>query len=204
MTNSIFAFDTSDLTLGEFFRSCKLDLEAFFQNNNNTSIRYIHGNQLNDLNISIVLENMTSFIFGAYSHGSENSLVVSATTPYISTELNNEAFENAFFYTWSCSSGKVLGKSLIDNKCACFIGYKDIISIWSTHQKPFVETATLGLKLFIENVSTHNIPSLIKEKYNDEIDEIYKKNFMIASILMDNRDALVIHGIDMTISDLNN
>ena len=201
MANTILAFDEDDTSLGFFFKFCKDDLESFFK-----SITivpdFIHSKILNEVTVSVYAAKYEKFVFGAYSHGNDNCLLESATTPYISVTRNIANFKDSFFYTFSCYAGKNLGKDLISNECLCFIGYKNEIAIWNSYIKPFVECANFGLIQFFNGIDTFSIFKQMSEKYNEEIDKIYTSDFMIASILRENRDALVLHGNKINIKDL--
>ncbi len=116
--------------------------------------------------------------------------------------LNGVHFKNSFFYTFSCNSGKVLGKELIEKECLCFIGYSGKIDIWSTYIRPFVECANFGLIQFFNGYDTLSVINEMTEKYNQNIDKIYKIDLMIASLLLANRDALIMHGKNIRIDDL--
>lgn len=201
MIDTVLAFDTDDSDLGSFFSNCKSDMEQFFEKLDCT-VDIICDENLTDLSIKSKLEALETCIFAAYSHGGEDCLVVSATTPYISTELNNTLFGSSFFYTWSCSTAIDLGLNLIENNCLCFIGYKGEVGIWSTEHEPFMIAANHGLKLFFKNIGTEEIILLMKEEYDNQIDELYKFNFLAAAILIDNRDALTLYGKNITISEL--
>jgi hypothetical protein len=200
MTNTILAFDELDNVLGSFFQSCKENLDLFF-----TEIAiqptFLNSNKLNDLAIGFVTKDISSFVFGAYSHGGNDCLLKSASIPYVS-KTNSFNFKKSFFYTFSCSSGRELGANLIDNGCYCYIGYKDIIAIWSTYPKPFVECANYGLIQFFNGEESHSIINQMKNKYNEEIDDVYQQDFLIASILMENRDALVLYGNNINITHI--
>ncbi len=200
MANTIIAVDEADTRLGSFFQICMEDLSTFF---NSIPIKPIvlDSARLNDLSVQLTTEPLNTFVFGAYSHGNINCLL-KANTSYVSTTINNTCFENSFFYTFSCSCGFELGDNLIQNGCLCFIGYNKIISIWSTYIQPFVICANHGLKLFYSGINTYQIVEEMKDQYNYEIDELYPKDFMIASILRENRDALVKHGNDINITQL--
>ncbi|OIQ22056.1 MAG: hypothetical protein BM557_01370 [Flavobacterium sp. MedPE-SWcel] len=200
MIDTVLVIDESDNTLGSFFQSCQNDLYAFF-NLTGVNPTLINSNRLNDLSIKVTTEPLEKFIFGAYSHGDKNCLV-KAQLPYISTALNNSFFKNSFFYTFSCSSGYELGSNLIENGCLTFIGYNQVISIWSTYIKPFVECANYGLIRFYDGEDTYSIVEQMKVKYTNEIDSIYSSDFLIASILRENRDALVIHGENININNI--
>ena len=200
MANTVIVVDEADTKLGSFFQVCIEDLNNFF-NEINIQPTLLNSLKLNDLSVQLTTEPLKSFVFGAFSHGGKNCLVKSNTS-YVSTTINNTCFNNSFFYTFSCSSGYELGNNLIDNGCLCFIGYNKIISIWSTYIQPFVICANHGLKLFYNGVNTFQIVKEMKEQYNHEIDTLYTKDFFIASILRENRDALVRHGENISINHL--
>jgi hypothetical protein len=199
MANTILAFDELDTVLGSFFQSCKENLDSFFAQID-IQPTFLNSNKLNDLAIEIVTKEVTSFVFGAYSHGGNDCLLKSASTPYIS-RTNSYNFKKSFFYTFSCSSGKELGADLIDNGCHCYIGYKDIVAIWSTYPKPFIECANYGLIQFFNGEESHSIINQMKDKYNKEIDKMYRQDFLIASILMENRDGLILLGNNISLVD---
>jgi|SRR3954466_3141785 len=201
MANTILAIDDQDSTLGPFFLACQEELISFFDEQNITVSR-INSNALNDLTITMTTAGRAPFVFGGYSHGTYENLLKSAQIPYISIALNGSSFENSLFYTFSCSSGKKLGIDLIGMNCICFIGYKADVAIWSTYMQPFVECANHGLFQFYMGNDTESIVIQMKQKYNEHIDAIYKKDYLIASILMDNRDALIKHGRTITLADL--
>ena len=201
MANTIIAFDEQDSTLGGFFAECEQALDTYFAAQN-VVIRKINSNRLNSLIIASSTAAFPSFVFGAYSHGDHESLLKSARDPYISIALNGNSFRNCFFYTFSCSAGKTLGQGLVERNCHCFIGYSKPVAIWSTFIRPFVECANYGLIRFFSGSNSETVVSEMLEKYNENIDAIYKVDFMIAAILKENRDALVRHGNSISINDL--
>lgn len=200
MASTILAIDDNDASLGAFFQSCLGYLETELANKG-INPQILRGQGLNDLSVQLATDNHKKFVFGAYSHGNATCLVKS-NNPYISTAVNHTSFANSFFYTFSCSCGITLGGTLIDNGCLCFIGYNKVISIWSTYVDPFIKCANHGLLLFLDGVSTFLVIKNMRDKYNEEIDKIYTKDFLIASILRENRDALVIHGNDISLADI--
>ena len=200
MANTIIVVDEADSKLGSFFQICLDDLNVFF-NNINIQPTLLNSVRLNELSVQLTTLPLETFVFGAYSHGGKNCLV-KANASYVSTTINNTCFNNSFFYTFSCSSGYELGENLIENGCLCFIGYNKIISIWSTYINPFFVCANYGLNLFYNGINTFQIVEQMKEQYNHEIDTLYTKDFFIASILRENRDALVRHGENISINHL--
>ncbi len=200
MINTLLIFDEKDKDLGNFFSMCREDLEEFFYQKE-ISPDIIDKNSIFEIVLPFKIANFNSekFVFAAFTHGDKSNLLQSGINPYVSTSSNLEIFKDSFFYTFACEAGEILGKELINAGCQCFIGYNKKTYIWNTFQRPFVDTAIYGLKLFYEGEYTKSIFLKIKERYNQEIDKIYKTDFLIASILMDNRDALVLHGNNICI-----
>lgn len=202
MAKTLLVCDELDGGLGLFFGSCLKNLELFFTELDIEN-EVLKNGQLNDLSVQLKTNLLDKFIFVAYSHGYTNCLL-NANIPYISTTMNDKCFNNSFFYTFSCSSGSELASHLINNGCLCYIGYNKEVAIWSTFITPFVECANHGLKQFFLGDDTATVYKKMDEKYNVEIDAIYKKDFMIASILRENRDALILNGININILDFDN
>ncbi|WP_067037009.1 hypothetical protein [Allomuricauda sp. CP2A] len=200
MADILIVCDEEDLSMGKFFLACKERLNAFLKSK---SIKFseLGSQQLNDLSISMHISPLPKFIFGAYSHGSSNSLLKSATTEYVSIAQNGKDFEGGFVYTFSCSSGKELGKDLISCNCQCFIGYSEVIYIWTNFFDPFIECANFGLIEFFNGQDTSKVFDSMIDKYNREIDKMYEIDPMVAADLVANRRALVMHGNNINISD---
>lgn len=193
MANIILAFDEKDTSLGTFFRACKTQLNSFL---NSVSIDYteINSDRLNELAVSLLTENLGHFIFGAYSHGDENSLLKSGTESYLSIAQNGKNFCDSLIYNFSCDAGNKLGKDLINCGCHCFIGYRKTIFIWTHHIDTFAICANHGLIEFLKGRDSESVLQLMIEKYNEHIDLMYKFDFEVAAELRANRDALVMHG----------
>jgi hypothetical protein len=203
MINTILVFDENDKDLGSFFELCRENLDEFFTEKEIPK-EIIDRNSVFEIIIPLTIDKFKNgkFVFAAFTHGDKNNLLKSGTYPYISTTDSLSIFKKSFFYTFACEAGEVLGKELVNQGCKCFIGYNKKTYIWNTFQIPFVNTATYGLKLFFDGENTKTIFSKMKDLYNEEIDKIYENDFVIASILMDNRDALVLHGENINISSM--
>lgn len=199
MINILLAFDEEDDEIGAFNRGCKEDYMDFLNDTDNNIID-IGSNTLNSLNIQLRTEQLSSFIFVAYSHG-EDYRLFSRSGDYISTEVNISYFSNSFFYTVSCHTGSQLGNELIKNGCKCYFGYKNLFNSWLGY-KDFSECANYGFFRFLEGTLTDEIYNSMIEKYNIHIDRLYKDNFMQAALLMENRDGLVKLGENIVINDL--
>ena len=201
MAKILIACDEEDTSLGDFFLACKNHLSQYFKSKD-ISITELGSNQLNDLAISLYINHLPQFIFGAYSHGDDNSLLKAADVEYVSIEKNGSAFKGGFVYTFSCSSGKELGRDLVGvNQCQCFIGYSKPVFIWTNFFPPFVECANHGLIQFFDGSDTHTALDAMKKKYNDEIDKMYEINPLVAASLVDNRKALIMHGNNICLKD---
>lgn len=203
MINTILVFDEQDNILGDFFQLCQEDLKDFFSTKE-IETEIISSQILSNLTVQLKIEsfNKKPYVFAVFTHGDSKNLLKSGTNSFISVGEGLNIFKDSFFYTSACETGKTLGKKLINAGCKCFIGYKDKIHIWSTDKIPFVKTATYGLKLFYEGKNASTIFAEMKTQYNKQIDILYEANSVIASILMENRDALVCFGDDINITDM--
>lgn len=201
MVNVLLVFDEQDESMGSFNQSCLEYFEEYFSQRE-LPVTYVKSSQLNDLTIQLYAEGKEAFVFGAYSHGTEEgTLNNSSSGTYLSTGVNHTHFNNSFVYTVSCHSGHILGDCLIANGCSCFVGYKSLFQYWDGY-KCFPDCANHGLFLFIENNSTRTIYERMIQRYNENIDELYNQNYLVASLLAENRDGLVHLGNDITINDL--
>ncbi len=203
MINTLLVFDENDKDLGNFFSMCKEDLDEFFDKNE-IFPEIIDKISNFEIMLPFKINNFKSekFVFAAFTHGDKSNLLQSGTNSFVSVSQNLEIFNDSFFYTFACETGKILGQELIKHGCICFIGYDKKTHIWNTFQRPFIDTAVYGLKLFFEGEYTKTIFLKMKERYNEEIDKMYQKDYVIASILMDNRDALVLYGKNINIDEM--
>lgn len=201
MINTILAVDNEDSGLGSFFSECLQDIEDF-QNENKVLTILLSNLLRNDIAISVKLEAIAKFIFLAYSHGNDDSLVVNGSHPYISINVNNNRFTDSLFYACACHTGKILGQSLVDSGCASYIGYQDEFKVWGYNTAPFVECANYGYKLFLEGHDVETIIIMMKSKYDDHINN-YNNDYFGAANLLSNRNALIARGnLQLKITDL--
>ena len=196
MSRVIIAFDNEDVRMGDFFLACGEDLIAFLQGSNIQPI-LLRSNNLSEASVQIMTEPHPVFLFGAYSHGGADRLVVN-NLPYISTTVNITTFNNSFFYTCSCHTGRILGQQLVNNGCRSYRGYNNTFTIWSFNIGPFVECANHGFKEFIQGKTVSQVVESMKMKYTEHIDN-YINDIFGAAFLVDNRNALVWHGEDIDI-----
>ncbi len=202
MAKLFFAFDELDEHMGSFNQGCKEDFEEFlasFVVAHDT--KFIDAGRMNSVYISLVTKELSGFVFAAYSHGNETSLLVSNST-YVACEENSSSFAEALFYTVSCHSAKQLGLKLVESGCKCYIGYKVAFEFWGGY-KECSSCANFGLLRFLEGYGTVEAYRRMKSEYTKTIDEIIEENPLVAASLRSNRDGLVLFGEDFSINDLN-
>jgi hypothetical protein len=200
MVNSILAFDNEDSDLGVFFTECSEDLVSHF-NHVNANLSTLDSSKLNSIIVEATLEDLNTFIFLVYSHGSEIELLANGIVPFVNAENANN-FSNSFFYTCSCHAGKSLANTLIDKGCLSFIGYNNTFGVWDFNRPPFIECANFGIKLFLKGIASADIVLRMKEKYSEHIDN-YNNDIFGSVILLSNRRALMHVGDNITIDDLD-
>ena len=201
MTNIIVACDDEDPDLGRFFKACLDNLATFFRSDDYT-LETVLSKKLNSVYLQIIIEKIStsSFIICPYSHGEADSLLCKSER-YVEKDVSMHLFSNSFFYSFSCFTSLELGKSLVENGCRAFIGYNNKASIWTTYQSVFVECANHAMKVFVEGHSLSFAFDKMVEKHNEEVDKIYATDFLIASVIMENRDGLTFLGDGETIID---
>lgn len=201
MADTLLITDENDVRAGFFFNLCKEVIEEYFTNSD-IQFSTMTSPQIHHTGVTAYANPKEKFIIGAFSHGSSVALT-RGNQEYISNDLNGVALSGGFIYTFACSSGKTLGEDLINDKgVLCYIGYNKKIWIWNNeHIDAFVNCATVGFISFFNGLTTFEIIDLIKERINEEIDKIYKLNYLVAADLKKNRDSLKLHGIEVSIED---
>jgi hypothetical protein len=94
----------------------------------------------------------------------------------------------------ACKCGQELGPRLVAEGCICFVGYNSDVIIQPAYSQVFSECATSGFSSFLTGETVGSSVIRMKEKYTSEIDYIYPRNSVVASVLMANRDAIVSFG----------
>lgn len=198
MINTLLVYDNNDSVLGDFFEDCSILTQAHLSPKGDFNIDTVSSRALNEVAISIKTNrlNVNPFLFISYSHGSENELLKNGSTPFVSSTKNHTCFVNSFSYCFACSSGKDLGKILVDNGSRCFVGYSKavFVQLFFNAKQHFVECATHGIKSFIDGKTIHESITEMKNKYTEKIDEFYLSDMLTASLFLHNRDALISHG----------
>lgn len=198
MINTLLVYDENDTVLGDFFGDCFNSTQTHLSTEKDLFIDSVNSRSLNEASILFKATRLNGkpFLFISYSHGSENELLKNGCTPFVSVTNNHTCFVNSFSYCFACSSGKQLGKTLVENGSKCFIGYnKEVyIQLFFNAKTHFVECATHGIKSFFDGKTIHETIVDMKMKYTEKIDEFYKKDMLTASLFLHNRDAIISHG----------
>ncbi len=208
MINALIVCDDNDIEVGDFFNKCRAKTEEIFIT---SKLQFektrVTGNMVFEMVVPMRANiiNSKPFLFVSYSHGTENELLKNGITPFISVDYEIKCLKNSIAFCYACKAGKNLGKELCKNGTLCFIGYNQDVTIQTYFgaEDSFVESAVCGIQFFIEGNSTGQTLELIKEKYTKFIDDFYLKDMLTATLFMQNRDALVLHGdSELTINDV--
>lgn len=206
MLDVLLTYDDSDKGSDEipgldyFFEACAYNFYFEIADTNLCHITEVNGEHLTLNNVNSFLNKACKpFLIVAYSHGSDDSLLCKDQSNfYIKSGINDNKFSGCIFYTWSCLTGKLLGKTLLKNNCLAYIGYEGTIIAGTGEIASFLESANFGIKLLMEGKDIKQVIYGMYEKYNELIDyhENDKQDFVIASFLRRNRDELVYFGDD--------
>ncbi|WPQ63409.1 hypothetical protein SIO70_00845 [Chitinophaga sancti] len=192
------SFDDSHVRLGTYFRKSKDDIITFINDKCNTAnISELNASLCTIANIdrTMPLLNQSNFVFIAYSHGKDDALEVDGEL-YIQAGVNSYLFSNSFFYSMACNTGNILGGDLIVNRSHGFIGYMDeAIALPEPYEKLSIDCDNYALKKFILGATLKDAYDEMKEFFNQQIDFLLNQGeFLWASSLRRNRDALIMHG----------
>lgn len=187
MSNIYIAYDNEDERLGHFFESCHDKIrEAAVQNGIN--FESLPSMYLSKKHINLRTSQADEYIFSAFSHGTDTSLVCGQNS-YVSTDENVKNFYYSIFYTFACCTANGIGKEFGEAYVLGYFGYNASAWVIPSYEKIFVECATKGLISFIEGKT-------LKEAEADMIAE-YDKHIAnapvnpIYSCLLKNKQALV-------------
>jgi hypothetical protein len=192
MTDLIIAFDDADSKLGIFFNKCATIINESLSGTWNCIP--IDSRSLNDIHLEIRTRQFQgAFVFASFTHGSESSLVASGDA-FLQSPVERNYLVNSFTYCFACHSGKMLGRELVEKGTHTFIGYSAQVDIVVGYLDVFADCAIEGLLSFNNGATISESLISKKKKYTEQIDELYEEHFLAASVLMDNRDCLVLHG----------
>ncbi len=202
MINIFIAFDCDDIKLGPYFHNCMKDLSSVLLTEKDNGLkclimelptRYCNWAHL-DIKYSKYKDR--PFIIVAYTHGNEDALTVGGTS-FIKADEDNSFFNNSFFYTNSCLSGKRLGPNLIEQKCKTFIGYdQEIVAFKNELQQESLKCDNIGINLFLTSDYTAYEAFIgMKDYYTQKANSLdLFRDILSASLLINAREALVFHG----------
>lgn len=202
MIKIITAFDEVDVRLGKYFENCKDDILAVIESENENGEIFenelIKSTNCNRAYLDIYLERykLIPFIWVAYMHGNERSISSNGSV-FISSSDDITYFSNAFFYTNSCLSGKILGPELINQKCSVFIGYDDaIMAFKNDYQEVSRRCDNFGIIYFLtSDATTYEAYEAMRNNYTLESNKILQfADPLSAGLLINAREALVFHG----------
>jgi hypothetical protein len=207
MINILLAYDDDENDyLGEFCRQCYYRLTQYFQHKENCKIIELDNNVLKKEHIENAISALDGnpFIFLAYSHGEKGCL--NGIDDYVDIQ-NCYFFNNSFFYTFSCSSGKELGERLITNGCHSFIGYDKVVYIIKSQESYFADCANYGIIRFLEGETSENALNRMLDNYELVIDKLIGERgigFPVIAELVQNKNALVLLGRDnLSVGEFN-
>ena len=194
------AYDNEDEKLGHFFQSChdKIREVAVTKGIDYESLASQH---LTKDNINNHTSEADEYIFSAFSHGTDDSLIC-GTSVYIEAKDNVKNFYSSIFYTFACNTANGIGKEFNDAYVLGYFGYNNEAWVVPAYENMFVECATKGLVSYIEGKTLKEaVADLIAvyDKYikNAKVNPIY-------ACLLKNKQALVtiINDEEKRITDL--
>lgn len=197
MTKILIASDEADEKLGSYFKESQDDIYGFLEEKNLQGVCQLipSAKCTQDDIISLTPEN--PFIFIAYTHGNSGALRCNGAD-FVSSQ-NSSNFVDSFFYSTACLTGEKLAQQLIDDGCKAFIGYrKESMAFGSDHYKTiFINCDNSGIKALLDgsNVTIESAYEKMKKYITQQIDRLINiKDVMVASELVDNREALICLG----------
>ncbi|GHB83091.1 hypothetical protein [Persicitalea jodogahamensis] len=202
MIEILTAYDEEDPELGVYFNACKKDIVASINLqtaiHNIFSITEIPSRNCRLAYFDIVLGKLKNipFIIIAYTHGNETSLIANGSG-FITVNSTNSSFNDSFFYTNSCLSGKVLGPELIKQNCKVFIGYDSTITAFKNENSNIsLKCDNIGMLLFLtSDITAYDAYVAMIQLYTQEYDKLLANGDPLsAALLIQNREALVFHG----------
>lgn len=195
MINTVIVCDKDDEELGDFFSLCKYHVISATQQYQ-AQIKELHSDDIDIANFSNYLSgiNQSNFLFFGFVHGSSTAMMMNYYDQFLSTSNNYYTLTNAFVYAFSCYNGMDLADKLLENKVHTYWGYLDKAWVCYDFMEDFKDCALSGFDSFVLGNTIECAEKMMTEKINCKIDEIYDVNMFAASLLMKNRDAMVVKG----------
>lgn len=200
MIRTLLIFDDKDPDMGAYFAGCAHNVKVQ-SNGLMAELIEIRSENLTAAYLNSTIENLngSKFLCIVYSHGSKKSFL--ANEAFI-VEGDTERFSNSIFYTFSCHTGNDVGADIIRKGCSLFWGYTSKASFVVGYLSIFVDCANFGIIKLFQGETSGNAYVAMKEYYSNQIDALYKSDYFAASILMENRDGMILRGRwDIRLSD---
>lgn len=204
MINTVIVCDKDDKELGDFFSLCKDHVITTQQHQ--AKIKELYSDDVDVANFSDHLSdiNQSNFLFFGFVHGSSTFMTMNGYDHFLSTSNNYYTLSNAFVYAFSCYNGMDLADKLLENNVHTYWGYLDKAWVCYDFIEDFKDCALSGFDSFALGNTIECAENMMIEKMNGKIDDIYNVNMFAASLLMKNRDAMIIKGNkQLTIGDFS-
>ncbi len=202
MIEVIIAYDNNDADLGIFFELCKNDCITIINSveSNLARVRFsdVPSLQCSHAYLTINKSHLLNqpFITIVFTHGNNDSVVVNGNS-FINANDDNSFFSQSFFYTNSCSTGKILGPKLIEQECRVFIGYSEkIYSFKNEYSDISLKCDTIGITSFLtEDITAYDAYQNMIKLYTQESRKM-QNNFdvLAAGLMIEAREALTFLG----------
>lgn len=157
-----------------------------------------HWVEYNNLNADYIFCQVNSIdkplVFVAVSHGYENALVNSSNEDYLSDTVNDYLFHSNIVYAISCLSSNVLGGKLVSKGVRAYWGYKEEFIIY-IGDDIFMDCAMEGLRQLVNGEELEVAFRKAREKYEQEVEIMFRQDYLRASNLFANGMALTLHSI---------
>jgi len=196
----LIAFDSLDEVQGTYFSNCSEELLNHLPSYLEDKVELISDQNLNFASVGLKLEEVKeqTFIFAAFCHGTKLSLN-GIRRPFLKIGENSSLLKNSLVYTNACSTGQKFGREVIDEGAIAFFGYdKEVDSLIAEEFLPLsVRCDVYALHLFLhDNRTLKDAKNAAKTFFTAKSREVFKGNPFAASLIIANRDAMIIHGND--------
>lgn len=192
MVKVLLISDNNDPSMGPYFAKCAVHAKQILEDKV-YDLHELLEQPLNSTHMDHVVKkfNSSRFLCIVYSHGSKVSFI--SQEEFIG--MNDvHRFNRSFFYTFSCNTGADIGAELVKSGCITFWGYNSDAGFIVGYLDLFVECANFGIHKMIGGETAGDAFNLMKENYTEKYYSLYKSDFIVASLLMSNKDAMVLHG----------
>jgi hypothetical protein len=200
MIEFVIAYDEGDIALGSYFQKCRDQLVSVIQGIPLVcTTNELSSHRCTRVYLDVYLGHLKDvpFIVSAFTHGNPNQLVVNGGR-FVDSDEDNTFFQHSLFYTNSCSSGRILGPSLISQNCKVFIGFNQDVDalLGDPYEDLSVRCDNYGIIAFLtQDITAFEAYEQMLSNYTREIQSLKDANDVLrAGILITARESLVYHG----------